>query len=149
MRAVVQRVKRASVTVENNVVAKIGPGLVILLGVGRDDEKKDACYLAEKIINLRIFDDQAGKMNLSLQDTRGEILAVSQFTLFGDARKGRRPGYSDAAEPVKANEMYLYFVEEIKRQGIPVQTGIFQAHMQVELINDGPVTIMLDSQKLF
>ena len=149
MRAVVQRVRRGSVTVGEEVVGKIGPGLVVLLGVGRGDTVEDARYLADKIVQLRIFDDDQGKMNRSLQEVGGEILAVSQFTLFGDCRKGRRPGYSDAAPPEEARELYETFVQRLACQGLQVATGRFQEHMQVEIINDGPVTLLLDSTKAF
>ncbi|AEG61475.1 D-aminoacyl-tRNA deacylase [Desulforamulus ruminis] len=149
MRAVVQRVRRGSVTVGEEVVGKIGPGLVVLLGVGRGDTVEDARYLADKIGQLRIFDDDRGKMNRSLQEVGGEVLAVSQFTLFGDCRKGRRPGYSDAAPPEEARELYETFVQRLVCQGLPVATGRFQEHMLVEIINDGPVTLLLDSTKAF
>ncbi|MEP6925756.1 MAG: D-aminoacyl-tRNA deacylase [Pyrinomonadaceae bacterium] len=149
MRAVVQRVSRASVTVEDQQVGKIRNGLLVLLGVGADDTEQDANYLLEKICGLRIFDDSDGKMNLSLQDINGALLIVSQFTLFGDARRGRRPSYSDAAEPQKAKSLYDYFVNEANKTVKDVQTGVFQAMMQIELVNNGPVTILLDSRKLF
>jgi D-tyrosyl-tRNA(Tyr) deacylase len=145
MRAVVQRVTEASVSVESKVVGEIGPGLLVLLGVARDDSSEDADYLVEKISNLRIFDDSMGKMNRSLLDVAGGMLVVSQFTLYGDVRRGRRPSYTEAAEPVKANELYKYFVDRVKQQGIKVETGVFQAMMRVSLTNDGPVTILLDS----
>jgi D-tyrosyl-tRNA(Tyr) deacylase len=137
------------VEVDNQIVGEIGAGLLVLLGVAREDEQKDADYLADKIVNLRIFRDDAGKMNGALVDTGGAMLVVSQFTLYGDARKGRRPSYIDAAEPEKANALYDYFVSRVRAQGIKVETGIFQAMMQVHLVNDGPVTILLDSQKMF
>ena len=149
MRAVVQRVTEARVEVAGEVVGKIGAGLLVLLGVARDDTASDADYLTEKIINLRIFDDDDGKMNRSLLDIGGEMLVVSQFTLYGDVRRGRRPSYSDAAEPQKANELYEYFVERVRSLGVKVETGVFQAMMKVSLVNDGPVTILLDSRKLF
>lgn len=149
MRAVVQRVSAARVEVEGRAVGEIGMGLLVLLGVGRDDTHEDAEYLVEKIINLRIFTDAEGKMNLSLADTGDAMLVVSQFTLYGDARRGRRPSYTDAAEPGLANALYEYFVERVRAQGIRTETGIFQAMMQVSLTNDGPVTILLDSRKLF
>jgi D-tyrosyl-tRNA(Tyr) deacylase len=149
MRAVIQRVTDASVVVDSRSVGKIGTGLLILLGVGCDDSTKDADYLADKITNLRVFNDDQGKMNLSLLETGGQALVVSQFTLYGDVRRGRRPSYSDAAEPDKANTLYTYFVEKLREQGIFVATGEFQAMMQVGLINDGPVTILLDSRKSF
>jgi D-aminoacyl-tRNA deacylase len=149
MRAVVQRVTSSSVEVENIVVGEIGPGLLVLLGVARDDDIGDADYLAEKIVNLRIFTDDEGKMNRALLETGGAMLAVSQFTLFGDTRKGRRPSFIEAAEPVKANALYEHFVERVRSLGVRVQTGVFQAMMKVSLTNDGPVTILLDSKKLF
>ena len=149
MRAVVQRVTSSSVTVDGLVVGEIGAGLLVLLGVASGDGKEEADYLADKITNLRIFTDEQGKMNLSLIDTRGAMLVVSQFTLYGDTRHGRRPSYIDAAEPEKANALYEYFVERVRSQGVRVETGVFQAMMQVNLTNDGPVTILLDSKKTF
>ena len=149
MRAVVQRVSRASVTVEQNVVGTIGQGLLVLLGVSNKDTETDARYCVEKILNLRIFEDAEGKMNLSLIDLAGELLVVSQFTLYGDTRRGRRPSFIDAAAPVEANRLYEYFVAECRQQISNVQTGQFQAMMDVELLNDGPVTILIDSEKLF
>jgi D-tyrosyl-tRNA(Tyr) deacylase len=149
MRAVVQRVSRASVTVEGEITGKIGKGLLVLLGVSTDDEENDAIYLLDKIINLRVFEDAAGKMNLSLLETGGDLLVVSQFTLYGDARRGRRPSFIEAAQPEKANLLYEFFVAEAGKQIRRVETGRFQAMMDVELINDGPVTILLDSRKLF
>lgn len=149
MRAVIQRVSEASVEISDSVVGQIGPGLVVLLGVGRDDVNADADYLAEKIVNLRVFEDDNGKMNRSISETGGSILVVSQFTLYGDVRRGRRPSYSDAAEPDKANELYKYFVERLRSFGVRVETGVFQAMMKVSLTNDGPVTILLDSRKQF
>jgi D-aminoacyl-tRNA deacylase len=149
MRAVVQRVSRAQVSVNGEIVGKIGKGLLILLGVGQGDSETDADYLVEKIVNLRVFADDSGKMNLSLIDCKGELLVVSQFTLFGDCKRGRRPSYSDAAPPDKAEKLYSYFVSKTRETGIETQTGIFQAMMDVELVNDGPVTLLLDSQKLF
>lgn len=149
MRAVVQRVSRAQVSVNDEIVGKIGPGLLVLLGVSKTDTYADADYLAAKILGLRIFEDENGKMNLSLSDTVGSILAVSQFTLYGDVRKGRRPSFDEAAPPPLANELYEYFVRKICESGIPCETGRFQALMKVELVNDGPVTILLDSQRVF
>jgi len=149
MRAVVQRVSRASVTVDGEITRKIGKGLLVLLGVSTDDQESDAVYLLDKIINLRIFEDAAGKMNLSLAETSGELLIVSQFTLYGDTRRGRRPSYIEAAAPEKANQLYEFFVTEARKQIGKVETGRFQAMMDVELVNDGPVTILLDSRKLF
>ncbi len=149
MRAVIQRVLESSVTVEGEVVGKIGKGIMVLLGVEEGDTEKDAVYLADKITGLRIFEDEEGKMNLAIEEVAGSILAVSQFTLLGDARKGRRPSYSTAARPEAANQLYEHFVSEIRAKNIPVQTGQFQADMKVALVNDGPVTLMLDSKKLF
>ncbi|HKQ03687.1 MAG TPA: D-aminoacyl-tRNA deacylase [Blastocatellia bacterium] len=149
MRAVVQRVTSAKVEVDDRTVGEIGAGLLVLLGVARDDGEADADYLADKIIGLRIFRDDEGKMNRSLTDTSGAMLVVSQFTLYGDTRKGRRPSYIDAAEPERANALYEYFVSRARAQDIKVETGVFQAMMQVSLVNDGPVTILLDSRKLF
>jgi len=149
MRAVIQRVTEASVEISDEIVGEIGAGLLVLLGVARDDANTDAAYLADKIVNLRVFDDDEGKMNRSLLETGGAMLVVSQFTLYGDARRGRRPSYSDAAEPEKANQLYEYFVERVRSLGVKVETGVFQATMKVSLTNDGPVTILLDSRKLF
>lgn len=149
MRAVIQRVSEATVQVSDKVVGEIGTGLLVLLAVASDDTRDDANYLADKIINLRIFADQEDKMNRSLLDTGGAVLAVSQFTLYGDVRRGRRPSYTDAAEPAKANELYEYFVERVRSLGVSIETGVFQAKMKVHMVNDGPVTILLDSRKLF
>jgi D-tyrosyl-tRNA(Tyr) deacylase len=149
MRAVVQRVSRASVSVAGEVTGAIGPGLLVLLGVRAGDTEKAADYLADKVANLRIFADDNDKMNRSVQDLSGSILVVSQFTLYGDCRKGRRPSYNDAAPPDLAEGLYNYFVESLKVSGLTVATGRFQAMMEVELINDGPVTILLDSEKSF
>ena len=149
MRAVVQRVTRAEVTVNGEVVGKISRGLVALLAVGHDDTEPDADYLADKIVGLRIFDDDNGKMNLAVSDIRGEILAVSQFTLYGDVRRGKRPSFDAAAPPQRARELYEYFVKRIRATGIACKTGRFQEMMQVELVNDGPVTVLLDSAKTF
>ena len=149
MRAVIQRVSGASVEISTEVVGEIGAGFLVLLGVGRDDANADADYLADKIINLRVFDDDQGKMNRSLLETGGAMLVVSQFTLYGDVRRGRRPSYSDAAEPEKANQLYEYFVGRVRSLGVKVETGVFQAMMKVSLTNDGPVTILLDTQKPF
>jgi D-tyrosyl-tRNA(Tyr) deacylase len=149
MRAVIQRVSRAHVSVGEEVVGKIGPGLLVLLGVAKADTQADADYLANKILGLRIFEDQDGKMNLSLAETHGAVLAVSQFTLYGDVRKGRRPSFDQAAPPQMANELYEYLVRKIREAGITCETGRFQAMMQVELVNDGPVTILLDSNRTF
>src|ERR1700742_4252904 len=149
MRAVLQRVTSSKVEVDQQTVGAIGEGLLVLLGVARDDAQADADYLADKIINLRIFRDAEEKMNRSLIDVGGAMLVVSQFTLYGDVRKGRRPSYIDAAEPEQARALYEYFVERVRATGVKVETGIFQAMMQVHLVNDGPVTILLDSRKTF
>ena len=149
MRAVLQRVTRASVRVGGETVGEIGAGLVVLLGVARDDTGADARYLAGKIVSLRVFDDAEGRMNLSLAESGGALLVVSQFTLYGDARKGRRPSWFDAAPPELARPLYELFVAEASARGARVETGSFQAMMEVELVNDGPVTILLDSRKLF
>jgi D-tyrosyl-tRNA(Tyr) deacylase len=149
MRAVVQRVTRAKVTVEDQIVGEIGNGLVVLVGVTHDDTKSDADYLANKIAALRVFDDADGKMNLSINDVGGGLLVVSQFTLYGDVRRGLRPSWSDAAAPEIAEPLYEYFVASCKKLIGQVATGSFRKMMQVELVNDGPVTIMLDSRKLF
>ncbi|MBA3439222.1 MAG: D-tyrosyl-tRNA(Tyr) deacylase [Pyrinomonadaceae bacterium] len=149
MRAVLQRVTRACVKVENEVVGEIGGGLVVLLGIARDDAEQDAKYLVEKIAAVRIFDDAEGRMNLSVVDAGGGLLIVSQFTLYGDVRRGRRPSWSDAAQPEVAEPLYNCFVEEARRNVGRVATGSFRRMMGVELINDGPVTILLDSRKLF
>lgn len=149
MRAVVQRVSRAQVTVEGEIVGEIGLGLLVLLGIGRDDSEADAAYLAEKIAGLRVFEDDQGKMNLSVKDVSGSMLAVSQFTLYGDMRRGKRPSFAAAAPPEKAQQLYEFFIEQIRAAGISCETGRFQAMMQVELVNEGPVTILLDSGKAF
>ena len=147
MRAVIQRVTRAMVEVDGQVVGRIDEGLLILLAVAGDDSAVDADYLADKISNLRIFSDSDGKMNLSLLEKGGSMLVVSQFTLYGDARRGRRPSYTDAAAPEKADMLYSYFVDRVRQSGIKTETGVFQAQMQVSLTNDGPVTILVDSRK--
>lgn len=149
MRAILQRVSSASVSVDGEIIGKISSGILILLGVSKEDSEKDAIYLLEKTINLRIFEDELGKMNLSLLDIGGELLIVSQFTLYGDARKGRRPSFIKAALPLEANARYEYFVDEARKRVKRVKTGKFQAMMDVELVNDGPVTILLDSEKTF
>jgi D-aminoacyl-tRNA deacylase len=149
MRAVLQRVTRAHVSVEEQIVGQIGRGLAVLLGVEQDDTEHDAQQLADKSIQLRIFDDEEGKMNLALPDVQGEMLIVSQFTLLGDCRKGRRPSFIQAAQPELAERLYETFVAAVGTQGIPVATGKFRAMMQVELVNDGPVTFILDSRKRF
>jgi D-tyrosyl-tRNA(Tyr) deacylase len=149
MRAVVQRVKHSKVTVNKEVVGSIDQGLMVLLGVGQEDNQSDIDYLSEKILNLRIFEDENGKMNLSLLDIKGQLLIVSQFTLFGDCRRGRRPGFDKAARPELAKELYERFVEKCRESGIVTETGIFQADMLVDISNDGPVTLLLDSKKEF
>lgn len=149
MRAVVQRVSSGSVSVGGAVVSRIGHGLVILLGIARDDSPEDVGYMVEKTAGLRVFEDDDGKMNLSLRDVGGEALVVSQFTLYGDVRKGKRPSFSEAAGAELAVGLYESFVAGLRQQGIPVGTGIFQAMMDVEIHNDGPVTILLDSRKVF
>lgn len=149
MRAVVQRVTEGSVTVEGKVTGEIKNGFVVLLGVGNEDTEADADYIADKVSNLRVFEDENGKMNLSLKDVGGEILAVSQFTLYGDCRKGRRPGFTEAAPPEKAKALYDYFTDRLRKADIKVGEGIFQADMLVKIYNDGPVTLLLDSKKLF
>jgi len=154
MRSIVQRVSRAKVTIRDGmsnewVSGEIGLGLLVLLGVGHGDTEADATYLAEKIAGLRIFEDQDGKMNRSLQDVGGSVLAVSQFTLYGDVRRGKRPSFDAAAPPEKARQLYEFFVERIRAAGIRCETGRFQEMMQVELVNEGPVTILLDSGKAF
>lgn len=149
MRAVVQRVKKSSVTVDEKITGKIGKGLMVLIGVEDGDTEKDADYIADKICGLRIFEDELGKMNLSVEDIGGEVLAVSQFTLLADARKGRRPSFTKAAAPDEANALYRKVIEKISAKDINVEEGIFQAEMMVEIHNDGPVTILLDSNKMF
>lgn len=149
MRAVIQRVASAYVEVDEQTTGSIGHGLVVLLGVATGDTQKDLSYLIDKIVNLRIFEDEAGKMNLSLLQSAGELLAVSQFTLLADCRKGRRPGFSAAAPPEVAKKLYDQFVEQVRERGVTVGCGVFQADMQVHLINDGPVTMLLDSRKEF
>jgi D-aminoacyl-tRNA deacylase len=146
MRALLQRVSQARVTVDGAVVGEIGSGLLILLGVAKPDTPANAEFLVEKILNLRIFSDTAGKMNLSLLDTAGELLVVSQFTLYGDCRKGRRPGFDAAAPAEQARALYETFVTLARRSGLRVQTGVFQAHMDVALVNDGPVTLLLETE---
>ena len=144
MRALLQRVSKAKVTVDGEIVGAIQRGLVVLLGVTHDDTEAEAKWLANKIAGLRLFEDQAGKMNLSLFDVDGSVLVVSQFTLFGDARKGRRPSFTSAASPDQAEPLVLYFAEQIRQRGLPVEMGVFGALMQVEIHNDGPVTLMLE-----
>lgn len=149
MRAVVQRVSRCRVLVAGNVAGEIGPGLLVLLGVGKADNEAAADYLAEKILGLRIFEDDQQKMNLSVQDKRGDVLVVSQFTLYGDVRRGKRPSFDAAARPEEAKRLYQYFVGKIRSAGLRCETGVFQAMMDVELVNQGPVTVLLDSEKAF
>lgn len=149
MRVIVQRVVKGKVTVGERTVGEIGKGCVLLLGIGKEDEARDIAYLVEKIMNLRIFEDETGKMNISLLDIRGELLVVSQFTLYGDCRKGKRPSYDKAARPEVARELYESFVRHCKEYGIKVETGEFQAMMKVEIHNDGPVTLLLDSKREF
>ena len=149
MRAVVQRVSRAKVTVNEWISGEIGLGLLVLLGVGHEDTESDASYLAEKIAGLRIFEDADGKMNRSVQDVGGSVLVVSQFTLYGDVRRGKRPSFDAAAPPEQARRLYEFFVERIRAAGLRCETGRFQEMMQVELVNEGPVTILLDSAKTF
>jgi D-tyrosyl-tRNA(Tyr) deacylase len=149
MRAVVQRVSRAQVTVNGEITGQISLGLLVLLGVGRDDTEADATYLSEKIAGLRVFEDAQGKMNRSLHEAGGSVLAVSQFTLYGDVRRGKRPSFDAAAPPEKARQLYEFFVQQIRAAGLRCETGRFQEMMQVELVNQGPVTILLDSAKAF
>ncbi len=149
MRAVVQRVTQASVTVGGVITGAIGSGLFVLLGVARNDTTGSADYIVEKLLGLRIFEDQDGKMNRSVREIGGAVLVVSQFTIFGDVRRGKRPSFDDAARPEQARSLYEYVVGQIRQQGIPCETGQFQARMQVTLINDGPVTILIDSDRTF
>jgi D-tyrosyl-tRNA(Tyr) deacylase len=149
VRAVVQRVSQAAVRVDGAEVSRIGAGLLVLLGVGRGDTEQDADYLADKVSHLRVFPDAAGVMNRSLLEAGGEVLVVSQFTLYGDCRRGRRPGYSEAAAPEEASRLYAYFAERVRAAGLSVAEGVFRAMMDVELLNQGPVTLLLDSRKGF
>ena len=149
MRAVVQRVSQARVEVDQETVGEIGNGLVVFLGVGKEDGPADSDYMAGKITGLRIFEDEQGLMNLSVQDTGGSILCISQFTILGDCRKGRRPGFSAAAPPEQAEKLYEYFCENLRSRGVNIDTGRFQATMRIIVDNDGPVTMLLDSKKLF
>lgn len=148
MKVIVQRVSKASVTVDNKTIAQIGSGMLILLGVKKDDSENESALLAKKTANLRIFGDDEGKMNLSLKDINGQAIVVSQFTLYGNCKKGRRPSFIDAALPEKADLLYQHYVRCLRSENVPVQTGQFQAMMQVELINEGPVTIILDSDEM-
>ncbi len=145
VRLLVQRVSRASITVEGKVEADIGPGLLVLVGIAATDTQTQPDYLAEKLVNLRIFSDDEGRMNRSALEVNASLLLVSQFTLYGDCRKGRRPSFDAAAPPVQARSLYEYFVSKVREKGLPTQTGVFQAHMQVELVNDGPVTLILEN----
>lgn len=149
MRAVVQRVSRAKVTVGDEITGEIGKGLLVLLGVAEEDNEEAADYLVDKVVGLRVFEDAHGKMNLSVADAGGTVLVVSQFTLYGDVRRGKRPSFDRAARPERANELYEYFVAKVRAAGLRCETGRFQAMMDVELVNDGPVTILLDSEKAF
>lgn len=147
MRAVVQRVKSAEVLVNDKSIGRIGKGLLVFIGIGRGDSEEDLSFFASKLPDLRIFEDSSGKFNLSLKEVRGEMLVVSQFTLYGDCRKGRRPSFTEAEEPTIAKDLYERLVLKLREQGIPVQTGEFQAKMEVHLVNDGPVTLLLDSRR--
>ena len=149
MRAVVQRVKEADVSVDNQITGSINKGLMVLLGVEEGDTEADAVYMADKITGLRVFEDEEGKMNLSVKDVGGDVLAVSQFTLLGDVRKGKRPSFSKAARPDEANRLYRHFIDLVEERDVKTQEGVFQAEMLVRIYNDGPVTILLDSKKLF
>ena len=149
MRSVVQRVKRASVIVNGETVGKISAGLLVLLGVGQDDGEKDITWMVDKLVGLRVFEDELGKMNRSVQDIGGDILMVSQFTLYGDCRSGKRPSFTTAAPPERAKALFERIIDATRSRGLKVETGVFQADMEVELINDGPVTLLLDSEKKF
>lgn len=149
MRAVVQRVSEAGVEVSGRVVGRIGRGFLVLLGVGQSDSEDDLQYMVDKIVNLRVFEDEKGKMNLSLLDVGGEMLVVSQFTLYGDCRKGRRPSFGHSADPDLAEPMYTRFIEEVSKRGVRVERGVFGALMSVSLCNDGPVTLLIDSERTF
>jgi len=149
MRAVIQRVKQASVVVGQEKIGSINKGLLLFLGIHHNDSEKELAWMVDKVVNLRVFEDKNSKMNLSLMDIQGEILIVSQFTLYGDCRKGRRPGFSEAAPPKHAKELYNEFIEAIRKRGLTTASGTFQAMMDVSLVNDGPVTLLIDSAKLF
>lgn len=149
MRAVVQRVAEANVKVKGNVVGEISKGLLVFLGVGKDDSEKDLEYMVDKVLGLRIFEDENNKMNLSVMDIGGELLVVSQFTLYGDVRKGKRPSFTSSAYPELAEEIYEQFIEKCREKGIRTEKGVFGAHMEVSILNDGPVTILIDSKKVF
>ncbi len=149
MRVVIQRVSQASVTVDGNITGQIDRGLLVFLGIGKDDDQADIGFLADKIVNLRIFPDDDGKMNLSVKDIGGGILLISQFTLFGDCRKGRRPDFTAAGNPQSAGTLYEQMIDTLKTKNLPVQTGIFAAHMDIQSTNDGPVTLLIDSKKTF
>lgn len=149
MRAVVQRVRDARVKVDGKIVADLERGILVYLGIGKNDTPADTSWLSEKAVSLRIFEDSAGKMNLSVRDVSGDVLVVSQFTLYADARKGRRPSYSDAAAPELAVKLYEDFIQAVRSTGIATHSGVFQAHMDISYTNDGPITILLDSKKLF
>ena len=149
MRAVVQRVSEASVLVDGKVTGAVAQGLCVLVGVGQGDSEEDARWLADKVVDLRVFEDEQGKMNRSVLDVRGAVLAISQFTLFGDARKGTRPGFVDAARPEVAQPLYAKFCEQVRMRGVEVGEGVFRATMEVRIVNEGPVTLLLDSKKLF
>ena len=149
MRAVIQRVSRASITIDRQETRSIGQGLVVLVGIHPDDTLREIDWMSDKILHLRIFEDDEGKMNRSLQDIGGQVLIVSQFTIYGDCRKGRRPGYSAAAPPSVARPLYEQFVDRMKQLHVSVESGSFQAYMEVELVNDGPVTLLLDTEKTF
>lgn len=149
MRAVVQRVAEANVKVKGNVVGEISKGLLVFLGVGKDDSEKDLEYMVDKVLGLRIFEDENNKMNLSVMDIGGELLVVSQFTLYGDVRKGKRPSFTSSAYPELAEEIYEQFIEKCREEGIRTEKGVFGAHMEVSILNDGPVTILIDSKKVF
>lgn len=148
MRLLIQRVSRAEVRIDGEIQGRIDAGIVVLIGIATPDTRKDADYLADKLVHLRIFSDPAGKMNLSAIDIQAGLLLISQFTLYGDCRKGRRPGFDAAAPPDRARDLYDYFVDKVRQSGLVTETGVFQAHMEVELVNDGPVTLLLESSSV-